>query len=383
MSQRNEPALFSLKEASSVAREPDVAAAIDAVDRYLLSASGPQHFRRTRNAASGDADVAAYRGLASLGLTTALTAESSGGSGFAPGVAVLIGERLGWSLAREPFVENVVFPTALLQALGAPAPGETEIACVAWQESAFALPDAGTIGTRLTIEGEGLRMQGTKRFVMGARASTRFLVLALLDAHPAIVSVPTANATLKDKRLADGSTWSEVGFDVVVEPTAVLARGDKALSALTYALDLANLAIAGALHGLQSRILSMTLEYLGTREQFGKPLGAFQALQHRAVDLYTHSQIARFLLGEAVDAIRRDVSAPTLAAYASRAKARTSDAALRIAKEGLQMHGAIGFSDEYDLGLYVKRVLVLSAWLGGAAWHRRRYATLGPTVAEG
>ena len=383
MSQRNEPALFALKDASSVAREPEVAAAIDAVDRYLLSASGPQHFRRTRDASGGEAEVAAYRGLASLGLTNAFVSENLGGSGFAPGVAILVGERLGWSLAREPFVENVVFPSALLQALGAPSPGEAEIACVAWQEDAFAMPDAGAKQAMATLEGTGFRLRGKKRFVMGARASTRMLVLASTEGAPAIISVPSAKAIRKDKQLADGSAWSEVEFDVLVEPSAVLARGDETLHALEYALDLANLAIAGVLHGLQSRILAMTLEYLGTREQFGKPLGAFQALQHRAVDLYNHAQIARFLLGEAVDAVGHAVQAPTLAAYASRAKARTVDSASRIAKEGLQMHGAIGFSDEYDLGLYVKRVLVLSAWLGGAVWHRRRYAALEVSEVDG
>lgn len=374
--------MFSLKDASSVAREGEVAAAIEAVDRYLVSASGPQHFRRMHQASNGEADAAAYRGLASLGLTTAFVPESLGGSGFAPGVAALVGERLGWSLAREPFIENVVLPSTLLQALGAPPSGDAEVVCVAWQEGAFAPPDAATIRTKATVEGAGIRLAGTKRFVMGARASTRMLVLASMGDAPAIVSIPASKATRTDKRLADGSAWSDVAFDVRLEPSAVLARGDEALRALSHALDLANLAIAGVLHGLQSRILAMTLEYLGTREQFGRRLGSFQALQHRAVDLYNHAQIARFLLGEAVDAIGHQVAAPTLAAYASRAKARTADSALRIAKDGMQMHGAIGFSDEYDLGLYVKRVLVLSAWLGGAVWHRRRYAALEPSLAE-
>ena len=375
MSQRNEPALFSLKDASSVAREPEVAAAIDAVDRYLSSASGPQHFRQ-------QPDARAFEGLVKLGLNKAFDSEGSGGSGFAPGVAALIGERIGWALAREPFVENVVLPSTLLRALGAPASSEQEIACVAWQEGAFALPDAGSIRTNAVAEGASLRLRGTKRFVMGAGVSTRLLVLASIEGMPAIVSVPSAKAKISNKRLADGSDWSDIEFDTLVEPSAVLGRGEEALRALTCAVDLANLAIAGVLHGLQSRILAMTLEYLGTREQFGKRLGSFQVLQHRAVDLYNHAQIARFLLGEAVDAVDHAVPAAKLAGYASRAKARTADSAARIAKEGIQMHGAIGFSEEYDLGLYVKRVLVLTAWLGGAVWHRRRYAALAPAAVE-
>lgn len=372
--------MYSLKEASALAREADVAAAIDAVDRYLLAASGPERFRHAMNAPDGGVDRAAYRGLAGLGLASAMAPEPRGGSGFAPGIAALVGERLGRCLAREPFVENIVLPHTLLERLGAPAPDDTEIACVAWQEGAFGLPAADAIRTIASVEGARVRLRGRKVFVMGARASTRLYVLAAMEGEPAIVSVPSASASRTDQGLADGTCWSEVRFDGAVDGATVLARGAQCVDALTAALDLANLAIAGQLHGLQTRILEMTLDYLATRVQFDKPLAAFQALQHRAVDLYTHAQIARFLVGEAADAFTPGASARTMAAYASRAKARTADTALRIAKEGIQMHGAIGFSDEYELGLYVKRILVLSAWLGGAKWHRRRFATLEPAA---
>ena len=374
--------MFSLKDASAVAKEPEVAAAIDAVDRYLQAASGPQRFRRARNSADAAVDIAAYRGLAEVGVTNALLPEELGGSGFAPGVAVLIAERLGWSLAREPFVENVVLPVALLLELGAPtlrgAAGPGEIPCVAWQEGAYALPGAGSIATRVAADAAGLRIRGRKRFVMGARASTRLVVLAAMEGEPVLVCVAAAAPGVKrhDKLLADGTCWSDIEFDATLGRADVLARGAKCLAALERALDIANLALAGVLYGLQTRIFALTLDYLGTRVQFDRPIGAFQALQHRAVDLYTHAQITRFLLGEAVDAGAADVPAQTLADYASRAKARAADAGLRIAKEGIQMHGGIGFSDEYDLGMYVKRILVLSAWLGGADWHRRRFAAI-------
>ncbi|MBS0337030.1 MAG: acyl-CoA/acyl-ACP dehydrogenase [Proteobacteria bacterium] len=378
--------MYSLTEASATAREPEIAAMIAAADRYLLSASGPARFRQARNSPDAAVDVAAYRGLAGLGLAQAVVPEAQGGSGLAPGSIALIAERLGHALAREPYVENVVLPVALLMELGATAlleaVGRDEILCLAWQEGPFDLPQAGSIRTQLVREGAGLRLRGTKRFVMGARASTRMIVLADAGGVPALVHVPAAAATRQDKSLADGTCWSDVTFDATIAPADIVAQGAACLPALTRALDLANLAIAGQLHGLQSRILELTLEYLNTRVQFDKPLGAFQALQHRAVELYNHAQITRFLLGEAIDATITGVPAATLAAYASRAKARASDAALRIAKEGIQMHGGIGFSDEYDLGLYVKRILVLSAWLGGAGWHRRRYASLGTAGIE-
>jgi len=376
--------LFSLKEASATAREPDVAAAIDAIDHYLLVTSGPQLFRRMRGSTDPALELAAYHRLADIGVSGALVPEALGGSGLAPGTAALVAERMGWFLAREPFVENIAMPVTLLLELGATAlvdpVGRGGIACVAWQEGQFDLPGSGTLRTQLVAEGTDLRVRGRKRFVMGAMASTRILVLASLDGEPAIACVPASahGVTRQDKLLADGTCWSDLEFDTTIGSAGLLMRGAGCLDAIRRAVAIANLALAGMLHGLASRMLALTLDYLGTRQQFGQPIGAFQALQHRAVDLYTHTQIARFLLGEAVDAAVAKAPTPLLESYASRTKARTADVALRVAKESIQMHGGIGFSDEYDLGLYVKRVLVLSAWLGNADWHRRRLAEMDP-----
>ena len=124
------------------------------------------------------------------------------------------------------------------------------------------------------------------------------------------------------------------------------------------------------------RALEMSLDYLRTRVQFGKPIGTFQALQHRAVDLHIQKELASAVLEEALSVLDRGPAAPARAAAASRAKARCAEAATRITREAIQFHGAIGFTDEFDAGLFLKRALVLTAWLGGATWHRRRYARL-------
>jgi alkylation response protein AidB-like acyl-CoA dehydrogenase len=375
--------MFALKEGSALAREPELAAAVDSLDRYLQAKAGAPAFRQARGS-GGAGDPARYRGLAELGLAAAFLDESCGGSGLPEGAAPIFAERLGWWLAREPFVENVVLPGALAKRIGdqsttaAIAAGQR--VCVAWQEAAFDRPGRASVATRIARERDGWRLKGRKRFVMGAAESDCMLVLASDAGSPVLVAVPSSmpGVTREDKLLADGSHWSDIAFDLALPADAVRAQGDAVTEALAASVALANLALAGVLHGLQSRILAMTLDYLGTRVQLGQPIGSFQALQHRAADLYTHAQITRFVLGEAADALRVGANDHTLEIYASRAKARAADAALRIAKEGIQMHGAIGFSDEYDLGLYVKRVLVLSAWLGDASWHRREVAALEP-----
>jgi alkylation response protein AidB-like acyl-CoA dehydrogenase len=115
-----------------------------------------------------------------------------------------------------------------------------------------------------------------------------------------------------------------------------------------------------------------------TRVQFGKPIGSFQGLQHRAVDLYIQMRLSAAVLEEALHVLDQNPDPMARAAYASRVKARCSDAGLRITREAIQIHGAIGFTDECDVGLYLKRAMVLAAWLGNAQQHRRRYARLVP-----
>jgi alkylation response protein AidB-like acyl-CoA dehydrogenase len=145
---------------------------------------------------------------------------------------------------------------------------------------------------------------------------------------------------------------------------------------LSAAIDEALVMASAELLGIARKALQMTLDYLRTREQFGKPIGSFQALQHRAVDLYIQQELSQVSIDTALLEFRGDASPSRRGMAASRAKARCSDTANRITREAVQMHGAIGFTDEYDVGLYLKRAVVQSAWLGNASQHRRRYAML-------
>jgi len=142
---------------------------------------------------------------------------------------------------------------------------------------------------------------------------------------------------------------------------------------LAAAIDETVLAISAELLGVAERALDITLEYLRTRVQFGKPIGSFQALQHRCVDLFILKELGVSAMMAAL-AEWSDATPPRRSALASRVKARCADAALEICRRSIQMHGAMGFTDGCDVGLYLKRALVLVAWLGNAQFHRRRYA---------
>ncbi len=125
------------------------------------------------------------------------------------------------------------------------------------------------------------------------------------------------------------------------------------------------------------RCLALTLDYLKTRKQFGKPIGSFQVLQHRAVDLWMLKEVSEHATNAGIrTAMAPGVPPAARAIAASSAKARVGEAALRLVNEAIQLHGAIGFTDEYDLALYSNRALAIAPFLGNAAEHRKRYADL-------
>jgi len=123
-----------------------------------------------------------------------------------------------------------------------------------------------------------------------------------------------------------------------------------------------------------SQVFENTLQYLKTRVQFGVPIGSFQALKHRAAKLFMEIELARSAVMAAVRAA--DEADAELPALVSLAKARCSDAFVLAANEGVQMHGGVGMTDEYDLGFYMKRSRVAEMTFGDAAWHRARWARL-------
>jgi alkylation response protein AidB-like acyl-CoA dehydrogenase len=142
------------------------------------------------------------------------------------------------------------------------------------------------------------------------------------------------------------------------------------------------MASAAYLFGLMDRAFTITLDYMKTREQFGRKIGAFQALQHRAVDMQIQVSLTRATIGTASYALD---NAPTLGqrqAAVSRAKVRASDAAMVVTRTCIQLHGGIGYTDAYDIGLFLRKAMVLSPLYGSPSVHRRRFRTVAPEIAD-
>jgi alkylation response protein AidB-like acyl-CoA dehydrogenase len=338
----------------------------------------------------GEYDVSVWRRMAELGWAGILVPETYGGSGLGLADAAIVAEGVGRALMPEPFTACAVLAAGVLAGasneplkhalLPRIVRGEL-VPTVAWQEQPAQLDSAHVATAAVPFEG-GYRLNGTKRYVPGAAGADLFVVAARSDAGLVLACVDrnSAGVSVDLEPLADGRHFGTIALsDVVVPSERVAASGEGASAMLGAALDHAA-AVAGAeLYGAMSRALEMSVDYMKTRVQFGRPIGSFQGLQHRAVDLHIQRELASAVLEEGLRELDTHPAAERRAAIASRIKARCSEAALRVTREAIQIHGAIGFTDAYDAGLYLKRALVLSAWLGNAAQHRRRYARLSLT----
>ncbi|VTU45772.1 Acyl-CoA dehydrogenase (plasmid) [Variovorax sp. SRS16] len=343
---------------------------------------------RAWNPALPGFDTAAFAQMQALGWRGMLVAEAQGGAGLGLREAAAVAQELGRSLLGEPFVATAVLPvTALLHAavqpqavalLGDVASGAATLA-LAWQEQPASIA-ADAIRTEAWREGNGFVISGRKGWVAGGAAATALLVSARIDEGVGVFHVPpdAPGVRVSNSWQTDGTPSIAVALDhVAVEADALVAAPAHGRAVLAQALDAAVVAASAELLGVAHEAFDMTLAYMRTRVQFGQPIGSFQALQHKAVDLLVQRELAAAVLDEALAAFADDAcTGPERSRIASRCKARCSDAALRITRECIQLHGAIGYTHESDIGLYLKRALVLSAWLGNAAQHRRRHVEL-------
>jgi alkylation response protein AidB-like acyl-CoA dehydrogenase len=349
-----------------------------------------------------------WKHMAELGWTGLLLPEQHGGYGLTVADALAVLEELGRPLLPEPLVAAAIFGGGLIargdnealkaELLPALAAGDL-IPGVAWQEGLRAFGNApgafnnppsafnntpgafNGVSCRAEAAAGGYKLNGDKRYVRPGAGCDGFVVSAQAQ-DPQVkdglalfwVPAKAAGLTIQVEKSTDGSDVAHLTLrNVEVKAAHVIAGPRAGRAAFDGALDETLLACGAEMLGLMRGALDLTLGYLRTRVQFGKPIGSFQALQHRAVDLYIQQELAAAAIEEA--AAQFETAQPAeRAALASRVKARCSDAAMLITREAIQLHGAIGFTDEYDIGFYLKRALALSAWLGNATEHRKRYA---------
>ncbi|MDH4149508.1 MAG: acyl-CoA/acyl-ACP dehydrogenase [Betaproteobacteria bacterium] len=332
-------------------------------------------------------DRAQWQQLAELGWLGVLVPEDCGGLGLGLAEAAIVAEGIGRALTPEPYTAVAVLAARVLEQSADSAlrnellrglVGGEQVPVVAWQEQPDDFAGLQVATTATPFEG-GYRVSGEKQFVGGAAGANGYLVTAQSPDGLQLMWVPrdAAGCATGLVPLADGRNYGAVTLqDVAVPRENVLASGAAARAALSCALDHAAAVASAELVGMMKRTHEMSLDYLKTRVQFGKAIGSFQVLQHRTVDLHIQQELADAVLSEVVAQLDLAPDAVTRALAASRAKSRCADAALAITRAAIQFHGAIGFTEDCDVGLYVKRAMTVAAWLGNGRAHRVRYAAL-------
>jgi alkylation response protein AidB-like acyl-CoA dehydrogenase len=358
----------------------------DSARDYLGRTDQRQRVRALRSAPPGF-DRAVWTEIAEAGWLSILVPEADGGLGLGLREVAAIAEEVGRNLLPEPFVAAGVQAVAALCALPESeirtrllqeVTGGRTIAALAWQEREGQLDPTGAAVTA-ERDGDRIRLTGTKRFIAPGAGADGWLLSAKEGDSAALFWLPadSPGTGLVNQARIDGTFMSSLALDRVTVPQSHrLAAGETAVAVVRHANDSARVAQGAELLGMARRALELTLDYLNTRVQFGQKLGSFQALQHRAVDAYIQTELAAACIEDALGAVERGVAPP--GAAASRIKARCAHAAIHATRLAIQFHGAIGYTDEHDVGLYFKRVLGVSSWLGGIAAHRRRYFDLQP-----
>ena len=354
----------------------------DAADGFLNENAPIAHLRKLRDSRDPDGvsrDL--WRAFGEMGFAGVVIDEAGGGSGLGAVEAGVIAESLGRTLTPSPFMGSSVLAGTVLKAAGSDAQ-KAWLPRIAAGEAILSLAiDEGPkhapskITTRAERAGNGFRLNGAKGFVLDGHVADALIVAARTDEGLTLflVDPKTAGVEIERTVMVDAHNAARVTLtDVEVDADAVIGAVDGGEGLLEGALNLGRACAAASLNGAGDQAFQVTLEYLRTRKQFGKLIGEFQALQHRSAHLFTEIELARAaVLGalQRLDAGREDAGLAV-----SVAKAKAGRVAELAVQEAVQMHGGVGMTDEFDVGLFMKRVRVLNELLGDAGFHAERLA---------
>ncbi|MGI6856763.1 acyl-CoA dehydrogenase family protein [Mesorhizobium sp. 1B3] len=287
---------------------------------------------------------------------------------------------LGRKVLPEPVLASGVLAAGILARSGNPAFAERldqlcageVFATLAWQGAAGAIDSAGCGAHARRVSG-GWKVDGTFRFVPWASQADAIVIAAAAPEGLLLGWMPVAgtSATISSGTGVDKSEIASVALqDAFLADEAVICAPDCGAACLDEILDLGRLAASAELVGAAEAVFAMTLDYLRQRKQFGRPIGANQALQFIATDLFVQIELANSVLANTARLLAEN--ADDRAMRIAGCKSRCGDAAFLAARQAIQLHGAIGYTHECDVSLYVKRIMQLNAWLGNPVLHRQR-----------
>ncbi|NPV25052.1 acyl-CoA dehydrogenase family protein [Bradyrhizobium aeschynomenes] len=331
-----------------------------------------------------------WAAFAEMGFGGLLVPEEHGGSGLGAVEAGVVMEEIGRTLMPSPFLATSVLSASALTRAGSAAQKSEYLPKIASGKllAALALDEGAKhrpLHTALQAvrSGNGFRLNGAKAMVVDGHVADLLLVVARSAGAPGerdgltlfLVDPKAKGVAIERTIMVDAHNAARVTFDnVEVNADHVLGEVDGGAAVLSCVLDLGRGAVASEMVGLSEEVFGRTVAYLKERKQFGKAIGEFQALQHRAAHLYIEIEITRAAVLKALQALDADPSGA--AAAVAVAKARAGATATRAVQEGVQMHGGMGMTDQFDIGFFMKRARVCEELLGDANYHAAQLAQM-------
>jgi alkylation response protein AidB-like acyl-CoA dehydrogenase len=360
--------------------------------RGLISDKAPvSHLRQLRdNKDATGFSRELWKTFAEMGFTGLLVPEDFGGSGLGCVEAGVVMEEIGRTLMPSPFLSTAVLAVSALSRGGSAAQKSEHLPKISAGSLIAALAiDEGTkhrpLQTRLQAvrSGNGFKLNGSKAFVVDGNVAD-LLIVAARTAGAAgeregvtlfLVDPKTKGIATERTAMVDSHNAARIDFDnVEINADHVLGEVDQGFALLEGVLNIGRGAVASEMVGLSEEVFGRTVSYLKERKQFGKPIGEFQALQHRAAQLYIDIEITRAAVLKALQTLDGDFD--HAAAAVAVAKARAGSTATRSVQEGVQMHGGMGMTDQFDIGFFMKRARTCEELFGDANFHADQLARL-------
>ena len=331
-----------------------------------------------------------WKAFAEMGFSGVIIPEAQGGTGLGYVEAGVVMEEIGRNLTASPFLATALLGTTALlrgangarndELLPKIAAGDLLMALAIDERSKHA-----PAGTALKAErsGNGFALSGDKAFVVDAHIADLLVVAARSAGAPGekegitlfLVDPKSKGVEIERTIMADAHNSARIRFDrVEVDADAVIGDVDHGWPLLEGVLNVGRAAVAAELTGVGSEAFGRTMSYIKERKQFGQALGSFQALQHRAAHLYTELEITQAAVLKALQVLDSDFEHAAM--IVSVAKARAGASATLAVQEAVQMHGGMGMTDEFDIGLFMKRARVGQELFGDAGFHADRLARM-------
>ena len=363
----------------------------DAAKRFMYESAPVSQLRALRdNEDATGFSRELWQGMVEMGFVGTLIPEALGGSQFGYVGMGQVSEQAGRNLSASPLLSTAVGGVAALLLAGSNDQQHALLPKVAAGELLLSLAvdetprhNPSQVSTRLEAKGDGFVLNGRKQFVIDGHVADKLIVSARSSGADSerdgisllLVDRTAAGVKVERVSMADSRNAALVTFtDVAVAASDLLGEAGKGFDALELTLDVVTGQLAAEFLGLSLEAFERTVAYLQERKQFGVTLSSFQGLQHRCAHLFSELELVKSVVLKALMAL--DEGDEDASMLVSLAKAKASEVAELATNEAVQMHGGMGMTDEFDIGLFMKRARCVQALFGDFRYHANRFALL-------